>query len=364
MIKLDHLEKMPVAITFKRINGELFEFPFRMIISGSSQCGKTTFAERILRENVFGRKPEFILYCHPDLCGGTPVNWEDTLDIPITYHTGVPTLAALQQLNSNTVVVLDDLYEECITSRGVDQLFRVISGKKNISVIAMTQRYFAQGRFGMNIRNNCTSTVIMRNADERINKKLGNLFNCKKDFEIALKEFQDKQFPYIMINHTRCSLVTGCRIYTKVFGKCKFVIMNGENLALMPKRIFRKHFKVIARNQAKVKNVIGDFNDSYDENFTDCSDEPMPKRRKIRDTDTSQEITSEDEPPDKESEFTPETTENNKNQIEQNRLLLEELSKTKSTEMVDASTQTEENDGDESNTEDEYTYDSYTSDSN
>ena len=273
---------MPVAVTYNRINGDLFEYPFRMIISGSSQCGKTTFAERLLKENIFKQEPKLILYCHPDLLEGEPVNWEETLDIPISYKKGLPTLKELSELQHDTCVVLDDLYEECITSRAVDQLFRVISGKKNISVIAMTQRYFAQGRFGMNIRNNCNYTVLMRNADERINKKLGNLFNCKENMTIALKEFQNQEFPYIMISSTRNSLVTGCRIYTKIFGRSKYVIMNSTMIALLPKDDFKKHFKIIGKNQAMSKSKKAKWDDEMDEsdiNFTDCSDDEPPKKK-------------------------------------------------------------------------------------
>ena len=273
---------MPVAVTYNRINGDLFEYPFRMIISGSSQCGKTTFAERLLKENIFKKEPKLILYCHPDLLEGNPVNWEETLDIPISYKKGLPTLNELSELPNDTCVVLDDLYEECITSRAVDQLFRIISGKKAISVIAMTQRYFAQGRFGMNIRNNCNYTVLMRNADERINKKLGTLFNCKENMSIALKEFQNQEFPYIMMSSTRNSLITGCRLYTKIFGKSKYAIMNSSQIALLPKEDFRKHFKIIGKNQAMSKSKKAKWNDEITEsdiNFTDCSDDEPPKKK-------------------------------------------------------------------------------------
>ena len=327
---------MPVAVTYKPIKGELFEYPFRIIISGSSQCGKTTLAERILKENLFQREPQLILYCHPDLQEGTPVKWDDKLDIPITYHTGLPTLKKLSELPKHTVVVLDDLYEECITSKAIDQLFRVISGKKDISVIAMTQRFFAQGRFGMNIRNNCNHIVIMRNADERINKRLSNLFNCKDDLPIALKEFENEEFPYIMINSTRASLVSGCRIYTKLFGKVKYCVMNGEKLALLPKEDFRKHFKVIAKNQAKARKKTAKWYDGLSD-LSDCYEEPSRKRRKLHhDEGTSNEESSLSDLSEDESmtdyddnKSDPDETHlhsNTKKQIESNRKLLNELS--------------------------------------
>ena len=354
---------MPVAVTYKPIKGELFEYPFRLIISGSSQCGKTTLALRILKENLFQREPQLILYCHPDLQEGTPVKWDDKLDIPITYHTGLPTLKKLGELPKHTVVVLDDLYEECITSKAIDQLFRVISGKKDISVIAMTQRFFAQGRFGMNIRNNCNYTVIMRNADERINKRLSNLFNCKDDLPIALKEFEDEEFPYIMINSTRASLVSGCRIYTKLFGRVKYCVMNGEKLALLPKEDFRKHFKVIAKNQAKARKKTAKWYDGLSD-VSDCNEEPSRKRRKHQDEETSEEESSsydlsEDECmtdfDDNKSDLdNTDLHSNTKKQIESNRELLNELFERQnepSLQSSDESSQSPDKSSDESSQE-------------
>ena len=95
-------------VPFRSIKNELFEYPFRMIISGSSQCGKTTFAKRLMSSDLFSKEPQLILYCHPDLSGDTPVSWQNSLKIPITYKKGLPTLKELSELPEHTCVVLDD----------------------------------------------------------------------------------------------------------------------------------------------------------------------------------------------------------------------------------------------------------------
>ena len=49
--------------------------------------------------------------------------------------------------------------------------------------------------------------------------------------------------------------------------------MNGEKLALLPKEDFRKHFKVIAKNQAKARKKTAKWYDGLSD-LSDCYEEP------------------------------------------------------------------------------------------
>ena len=40
--------KMPLDVNYHLLKEKLFDYPFRIFISGSSQSGKTFFAERLL----------------------------------------------------------------------------------------------------------------------------------------------------------------------------------------------------------------------------------------------------------------------------------------------------------------------------
>ena len=105
---------------------------------------------------------QLVRYCHPDYLSTRPVSWHDELCVPVYYQSNLPTLSELCSLEPYTCLVLDDLYEECINSKAIDYLFRVLSGKRNISVIIMTQRYFSNGKFGMNIlwqKMSCSNSV-------------------------------------------------------------------------------------------------------------------------------------------------------------------------------------------------------------
>ena len=152
---------MTLTVNYNLLQEKKFDYPFRIFVSGSSQSGKTHFSRELLNNcHLFKESVENVKYYHPDYLSDCPVNWHESLDVPVSYQSGLPTLDQICQLPRNTCIVLDDLYEECINSKAIDYLFRVLSGKRNISVIIMSQRYFAQGKFGMNIRNNCNFTVI------------------------------------------------------------------------------------------------------------------------------------------------------------------------------------------------------------
>ena len=46
---------MPLTVNFTEINYCQFDFPFRLILSGSSQSGKTYFAKELLKSNLFDK---------------------------------------------------------------------------------------------------------------------------------------------------------------------------------------------------------------------------------------------------------------------------------------------------------------------
>ena len=216
---------MPLTVNYHVLQEKKFDYPFRIFISGSSQSGKTYFARELLyNTEIFKQSIKCVHYCHPDYLSELPVDWDETLDVPVSYQSGIPTLDELCRLEPHTCLVLDDLYEEAILSRQIDYLFRVLSGKKNISVIIMSQRYFAQGRFGMNIRNNCNFTVMMRNSDGRVNQKIAITMNLSVAVNKAIEDtYADNYYPYIFIDSSPRGQVSNYRCYTSIFGTAQIV---------------------------------------------------------------------------------------------------------------------------------------------
>ena len=61
----------------------------------------------------------------------------------------------------------------------------------------MTQRYFAEGPNGLNIRNCSNYHVLMRNADERTNERVGYSMKLTNEIKTANKINEKNLYPYI-----------------------------------------------------------------------------------------------------------------------------------------------------------------------
>ena len=251
------LHNMPLSVNYHTLKENKFDYPFRIFISGSSQSGKTHFARELLsHKDVFQHNVQSIKYYHPDYLSNRPIQWHDSLDVPITYSSGLPTLDELCNITSHTCIVIDDLYEECINNKAIDYLFRVLSGKKTISVIVMSQRYFAQGRFGMNIRNNCNFTVLMRNVDARVNSKVACLINLKNPVTKAIEDTcSNNYYPYIFIDSSPRGQVSGYQVYTNIFDRFQTVFgTNGMKAYIIAEKDFLQYFKLNSSSTAESVN--------------------------------------------------------------------------------------------------------------
>ena len=154
-----------------------------------------------------------------------------------------------------SVIVIDDLFTEVAQSKDMSYLFRVLSSKKKLHVIVMTQRYYAEGSHGLNIRNCSNYHVLMSNADARTNLRVGFSMNLDKDIRKAIEVNKSKLYPYIVVDRTNHARVNGVQIYTDILDEYKKVIINGNVLAMVPDAKFRKHFDVTDDGFGKPKEI-------------------------------------------------------------------------------------------------------------
>ena len=224
---------------------------WRVFISGSSSAGKTYFARQLL-ENAF-IKCDRVYYFHPDIQETFPVDWEDHLSIPICFQSGIPREEDLLGMPHNSCIILDDLYTQACADRTIDYLFRVLSSKRKLHVVIMTQRYFAEGSNGLNIRNSCNYHVLMNNADERTNHRVANMMSTKDSIKKAMEINSQKLYPYIFLDKTNQARVTGIQVYTDLFGKFQQVVVNSMVSYLISESDFKAHFNSID-NHTAVKN--------------------------------------------------------------------------------------------------------------
>jgi len=277
---------MPLTINYHRIPEKKFDYPFRCFISGSSQSGKTHFSHRLLyNSNIFTTEVKQVVYYHPDYLDHIPVSWHETLGIPVSYQSGVPTLQDICALKSHTCIVLDDLFEECIQSAAIDYLFRVLSGKNNLCVLILSQRYFANGRYGLNIRNNCNYTVMMRNVDCKLNCRIASSLSLRKPIEKAIEyTYEDNFWPYIFVDSTPKGQVSGYRCYIDIYSSVQVAVnQKGMKGYIISETDFLRHFEIIDNNTAR--------QDGEYSKISIQSGEPEKKLGEKTSTETSRNIT-------------------------------------------------------------------------
>ena len=132
-----------------------------------------------------------------------PISWDQSekIQIPIHFGIGLPTQDELDNLDDDTLIILDDLYEKAVKSEAIDHLFRVTSGKRNLSVMMMTQNCYSQGRYARDIKNSCNMQVLLRNClDTTINLRVFRHLGLAKAYQSAEENSKHDDYPYFLIN--------------------------------------------------------------------------------------------------------------------------------------------------------------------
>ena len=249
--------KMPLTREVEKINNVHFFKPMRAIFSGSSQSGKTHLIGRILQmqEIIFGDKFAEIKYFYPEYLDECPVDWHKFLDTPISYESGFPNKEDILKMQPNSLLVIDDNMKKIVQSELMRQFFNVISGKKNISIIAVTQNYFTQGSFSRDIRNSSNYVCLFRNcADAKLNLRVSRAFGLEKAYDAAEKEiFQNNVYPYVFIDQTQRAQLSGYRLYINILDRIKVAFnLSGMKGYILSERDFLKVYTVI---NEKLKSV-------------------------------------------------------------------------------------------------------------
>ena len=239
---------------------------WRVFISGSSSAGKTYFAKQLLLANLFDVKR--IYYFHPDIQETFPIDWCNDFNAKIVCQAGLPTMDDISHMPPHSVIVLDDLFTEVAQSKLMSYLFRVLSSKKKLHVIVMTQRYYAEGSQGLNIRNCSNFHILMSNADARTNMRVAFSMGLENDIRKAIEVNKSKLYPYIAIDRTNQARVNGLMVYTDFIGEVKNVVINGQLLVMVPDGIFSGRLEYTGDGFAKpVDLAVNDHQESEEDSI-------------------------------------------------------------------------------------------------
>ena len=123
---------MPLTREIEFKNHFQFIKPMRAIFTGSSQSGKTYLIGKLLerQKNLFGDEFQFVKYFYPTYLEESPVEYHLMTDTPVAYSAGFPNKNDVLSMPSNSLIIIDDQADSAVKSDLINQLYKVISGKK------------------------------------------------------------------------------------------------------------------------------------------------------------------------------------------------------------------------------------------
>lgn len=181
-----------------------FKFPCRVLVSGSSQSGKTSLISQILLnyKKSFQPVPQRIIYC-AKFKDSVPDEIKNIVEI----INEIPTEDFFSNLdkNSRTLFILDDLMKESIESDTVLNLF--LAGRHvGLGIIFLSQNIFSKGKYSRDISLNCNYIILMRNVRDstQIEYLSRQIFPNEKHFLTDIfKKYLKQPYPYLCLDLTQ-----------------------------------------------------------------------------------------------------------------------------------------------------------------
>ena len=270
------------------------EKPFRMIIGGGSGTGKTFFTQKLVNENHFSTPFDKIVYCYPEYLIESPVEFDQIVD----YRPGLGDLEYFASLPKNTLIIYDDLMNECGNSKDIMKLFSVIARKRQLSIIFLVQNLFDKSQQFRNIRLNATHLVMFKfyaaqDVQFRLLRDLGMQGLVSKQ---SLTRVFAAPYAYIMLNiHPNRQSSFGC-ITSNILSK-NFSIFHKMEYIAIPKSEFLKHFTIQEAKEGSVREIKDEIEireRSTKKRKSKKSSKSRKKRRKEADSTTEESETSQE----------------------------------------------------------------------
>lgn len=174
--------------------------PSTIIISGPTQCGKSTFAVNLINHcnEIFNHEFVEIIYCLP-----TAQNFSYNFEKRVKIYEGVPDLDHFAD-NKSRILILDDLmtYQD----QTFIELFTRISHHNNVTVIYLTQNLFNSKKGSRDITLNAHYIVFFKNPRDKnqISYLARQVFpENQKYIQEAFQDATSKPHGYLMMDLTQ-----------------------------------------------------------------------------------------------------------------------------------------------------------------
>ena len=243
---------MPKLIEGFETTDSKLEKPFRILIGGSSGSGKTTFLQELVNRNHFSSPFEKIVYFYPEYLEEAPVEFDQIVD----YKPGLADLDYFSSLPKNSLIIYDDMMNECGSSKEIMQLFSVIARKRNLSIIFIVQNMYDQTKQFRNIKLNATGFVLFKfhSATDVVKRTLRDVGMQKFIPNRLLETIYKQRYAYIFIDmHPNRHSEFGC-IRGSIFDDY-FTIYHKMEYVAIPKSEFLKHFTIQEAKEGSVKAI-------------------------------------------------------------------------------------------------------------
>lgn len=181
-----------------------FKHPFSMVISGPSQCGKSTFVFNLLKHAARLIDVEFdYIVC---FSGSDDVKLQQLRDIygkKIIFVSGLPDdLNEYIDSRLNGFLVFDDLMQETTSRNSVTELFTRRCHHENFSIALILQNLFYSGKGRQTMLRSSHYLVIFRNPlDQTIIYTLAHRINpLNKAGVIKIFFYAQSKYRYLLLD--------------------------------------------------------------------------------------------------------------------------------------------------------------------
>ena len=165
-------EQNETEITFldsKQATSFKFIPPFRVLLTGPTNCGKSSMILDIMKhyDTFFEKKFDYVIYYHAghDGLGESRRNYIEQLKehIPdLIVIEGLPIMSKVAKLDGSKCLLLDDLFHQLADNDDFVKLCTAGSHHANISFFLTTQNLYWPSRHRVTILRQCSDLIIFQ----------------------------------------------------------------------------------------------------------------------------------------------------------------------------------------------------------
>ena len=192
---------------------------FRLLVSGPTGCGKTTWIEKLIFSERISKPFSRIYYIYPEDFESPPVDWDKWDSNCVTFVNYIPDMKFFHEIEADSLVVFDDNFDDVINNPLISKIMR-IHARRKFSVILVTQMFFEKGKFSRVIKNQLNGLVLFRNfCDYKINHNIARQLGVLSGYQNAEKSLEGIKYEPIVLLSSEVVDHLKCRVFINYLSK-------------------------------------------------------------------------------------------------------------------------------------------------